>query len=141
MAIVPSDWGVFTRGSTTLTSGEVLVDDWFTLDGEPVLTLFTANTAEAETMLPRVAVFFADRTGWQRRATDAICTEFSHRTPTPADFVDAAADLALTTVEVHPGGDLMLHFTDTCGKHFLDGYWPSVRFDAETARPDVSIEA
>ena len=27
-AHVPSEWGVFTRATTTLTDGEVLVHDW-----------------------------------------------------------------------------------------------------------------
>jgi hypothetical protein len=35
----------------------------------------------------------------------------------------------------------MLHLDDTCGEHFLDGYWPAVRFGTDGSIVGVTIEA
>ncbi|MFD7022029.1 hypothetical protein [Promicromonospora sukumoe] len=144
---VPSAWGVLTRATTTLTSGETLVHDWYGTsgadveDGDPELMLRATEAGAAAALLPRVAAFFADRSGWHRRATDAVVAEFSTDTPTSDELDEAAEDLVLQTVEVLPAGDVVLHLDDSCGQHFLDGYWPAVRFDAADAVAEVSVEA
>ncbi|MGW2093194.1 hypothetical protein [Promicromonospora sukumoe] len=144
---VPSAWGDLTRATTTLTSGETLVHDWYdtsaadVADGEPELMLRATDAEAATALLPRVAAFFADRAGWHRRATDAVVAEFTTGEPTADDLAEAADDLVLQTVEVLPEGDVVLHLDDSCGQHFLDGYWPSVRFDTSDAAVEVNVEA
>jgi hypothetical protein len=138
---VPSDWGVFTRAVTVLTDGDSLVHDWYVADGEPELVLRTADAPEATALLPRLGDVLADRAAWHKRATDAVVTQFSEDDPTQAELDDAADDLVLTTVEVHPGGEVVLHLDDSCGEHFLDGYWPAVRFDQVGAVVVVTVEA
>lgn len=145
-ATVPSPWGELTRATTTLTSGETLVHDWYSVDGEaadgePDLMLNATDAAAASALLPRVAAFFADRAGWHRRATDAVVTEFSTEEPTEDELAEAAHDLVLHTLEVLADGDVVLHLDDSCGQHFLDGYWPAVRFDAADVAVEVTVEA
>ncbi|MFE7506445.1 hypothetical protein [Promicromonospora sp. NPDC057488] len=145
-ATVPSPWGELARATTTLTSGETLVHDWYSADagaadGEPELMVRATDAAAASALLPRVAAFFADRAGWQRRATDAVVKEFSAEEPTPDELAEAAHDLVLQTVEVLADGDVVLHLDDSCGAHFLDGYWPAVRFDADDVAVEVTVEA
>jgi hypothetical protein len=80
---VSSAWGELTRATTTLTSGETLVHDWYgtsgadVADGGPELMLRSTDPDAAAALLPRVAAFFADRSGWHRRATEAVVAEFS----------------------------------------------------------------
>lgn len=146
-ATVPSPWGELTRATTTLTSGETLVHDWYSpeaassADGEPDLMLNATDAAAASALLPRVAAFFADRAGWHRRATDAVVHEFSTEEPTADELAEAAHDLVLHTLEVLADGDVVLHLNDSCGQHFLDGYWPAVRFDADDVAVEVTVEA
>lgn len=141
IATIPSEWGGFTRGSTTLTDGEVLVHDWFVADGTPEIMLRTANAAEAARLLPQLAVFFRDQAAWHRRATDAVVTQFSEDAPEQAELDEAETDLVLATVEAYPGGDVVLHFDDLCGEHLPEGYWPAVRFDGSGAVSAVTVEA
>ncbi|HEU5029339.1 MAG TPA: hypothetical protein VFV01_30825 [Spirillospora sp.] len=61
--------------------------------------------------------------------------------PTADDFADARNDLSLNTIAVKDGDEVVLHFTDSCGRHFLDGYWPAVRFDRDDTVLDVTVEA
>ena len=146
-ATVPSPWGELARATTTLTSGETLVHDWYTgdstssADGEPDLMLNATDADAAAALLPRAAAVFADRAGWHRRATDAVVTEFSAEEPTADELAEAADDLVLQTVEVLADGDVVLHLDDSCGQHFLDGYWPAVRFDADDVAVEVTVEA
>jgi hypothetical protein len=146
-ATVPPAWGELARATTTLTSGETLVHDWYsadaadTADGGPELMLRATDAAGAAALLPRVAAFFADRQGWHRRATDAVVAELSETTPTADELADAERDLVLQTVEVLPEGDVVLHLDDSCGEHLLDGYWPAVRFDTNDSVVEVTVEA
>ncbi|PJM95292.1 hypothetical protein CG719_12425 [Streptomyces sp. CB01373] len=140
-AQIPSEWGVFTRATTTLSDGEVLIHDWYATGGEPELMLRTADPAEAVDLVSRLAAFFADESGWRRRASDAVVAKFSEGPPEPAELDEAAEDLMLETVEVHPGGDLVLHLDDSCGRHFSSGYWPAVRIDADGFVTAVTVEA
>lgn len=138
---VPSAWGELTRGTFTLTAGEVMVDDFFSLAGEPELMVRTTDPADAAALLPRFEAFFADRSRWHRRATDAVVTRFSEEAPTTDELDDAEGDLVVQTVEVLADGDVVLHLDDSCGEHFPDGYWPAVRFGADDAVAEVTVEA
>jgi hypothetical protein len=138
---IASPWGNFIRASTTLIDGEVLVFDWFVREGEPEITLRTSDPDEAEALLPNVAPALSDLSGWHRRATDAVVHALSTEVPSPVELDDAASDLALQTVEAHPGGEVVLHLDDTCGEHLLDGHWPAVRFGADGSVIEVTVEA
>lgn len=138
---VTSAWGVFTRATTTLSSGEVLVHDWYALDVEPELLLRTPDQDEAAALLPRLAAALDDQPGWHRRATDAVVRQLGGEAAAQAELDDAAGDLVLETIEAHPGGDVVLHLDDTCGQHLPHGYWPAVRFDEHGAVTAVTVEA
>lgn len=138
---IASEWGEFKRATTTFSDGEVLVYDWYVLEAEPELVLRTVDAVQAEELLARVGAFFTDRTGWQRRATDAIVARFSDTVPTPTELDEAAEDLVLATVEAWPGGSVVLHFDDGCGEHFGHGYWPAVRFDQAGVPHEVTVES
>ncbi|MFS3128975.1 hypothetical protein ACLM5J_11285 [Nocardioides sp. Bht2] len=138
---VASAWGELTRGSFTLTDGEVLVDEYFSLPGEPELMVRTTDPVAAAALLPRLEAFFTDRGRWHRRATDAVVTRFSDEAPTPGELDDAEGDLVLQTVEVLADGDVVLHLDDSCGQHFPDGYWPAVRFGRDDVVVEVTVEA
>lgn len=138
---IPSRWGEFVRSTKVLTGGETLILDSYELDGEPELLLRTTDPEAGVGLLAQLTVFFDDRAVWQRRATDAVVTEFSERTPTAQELEDAAQDLVLQTVEVHSDLSVVLHLDDSCGLHFLQGHWPAVRFDADAKIVDVTVEA
>lgn len=138
---VPSGWGSFSRASFTLTDGEVVVQDYFVLDGTPELMLRATDAVAATALLPRLEAFFGDRDGWHRRATDAVVTQFSEEPPLAAELEDAERDLVLQTVEVLADGEVVLHLDDACGEHFPEGYWPAVRFSADGAVAGVTVEA
>ncbi|UOQ57809.1 hypothetical protein MUN78_02940 [Leucobacter allii] len=140
-ARIPSEWGVFTRATTTLTDGEVLVHNWYAADVEPELLVRTSDAAEAAALLPVLSAFFEERAAWHRRATDAIVRRFSESEPESAELDEAESDLVLSSVEVQPGGDVLLHFDDSCGQHFMHGHWPAVRFDASGSVMEVTVEA
>lgn len=140
-ATVPSDWGIFTRSTTTLTNGEVLVHEAFSTASTPQLILATPDAAEAAALLPALSPFMTDAATWTRRATDAVVHRFSEEEPTPGELDDAATDLVVAAVEVRPGGDVQVHLDDTCGEHFLEGYWPAVRFPADGSEPEVTVES
>lgn len=137
---MPSSLGVFTRASTTF-EGEVRLHDWYSLGADPVLTLSTADPVVAAGLVPRLEAFLSGRDAWERAATDAVVIELSAETPTPDELDEAAADLALESVQAYPDGSVVLNFVDTCGTHFLDGYWPAVRFDDDDALIRVTVEA
>jgi hypothetical protein len=138
---IPSEWGEFSLATTTMSDGEVMVFNWYVAGVEPELMLSTADAAEAAGLLPRLSAFFGDRSAWHRRATDAVVTRFSEAAPAPDELDDAEHDLLVATIEVRPGGELVLHLDDSCGEHFPEGYWPAVRFDEQGAVIDVTVEA
>ncbi|MFH9983507.1 hypothetical protein ACH4ND_30685 [Streptomyces sp. NPDC017179] len=113
-AQILSEWGLFTRATTTLSDGGVLFHDWYATGGEPVLMLRTADPAEAVDLVSRLAAFFADESGWHRRAADAVVAEFSEGPPEPAEPDEAAEDLILETVEVHTGDARCARARDAC---------------------------
>ena len=38
-------------------------------------------------------------------------------------------------------GDVVLHLADTCGDHFMDGYWPAVQLDPDDNVVAVTVES
>ena len=134
-------WGNLARAVTVLSDGERLVHDWYEGGEHPAIMVHASDTDAAEQLLPRIAAFFADRSGWHRRATDAVVTAFSEEDPTAEDLDAAAVDLVLETIEVDADGGVRLHLKDSCGEHFIDGYWPAVLFDTADTITAVTVEA
>ena len=66
---------------------------------------------------------------------------FSEGEPTPDELAAAHDDLVVELVERHEDGSVVVHLADTCGEHFLDGYWPAVRFDAVGDVLEVTVES
>ncbi|MEU6749390.1 hypothetical protein ABZ914_24470 [Spirillospora sp. NPDC046719] len=145
-AITDERLGVFTSDAQPLSDGSVLYHSFCGSmrhpDGrEIVLMLDTTEPQEARRLLPRLYGTAANLTALERRAVEAIVHAFTKGPPTADDFADARTDLSLSTIAVEDGGEIVLHFTDLCGKHFLDGYWPAVRLDHDDTVLDVTVEA
>ncbi|MER5194101.1 hypothetical protein ACWD3J_38960 [Streptomyces sp. NPDC002755] len=144
--VVDEVLGRFVRGSLPLPGGGCLVDSSFSrrleLEGRTVVLLLdTKDAAEAQRLLPRLRRAVEGSTTLRRRALEAVVLEFSVSPVTEEELGQAQADLLLDTIVVDDGMDVVLHLTDSCGQHVMDGYWPSVRFDAEDQMTDVTIEA
>ncbi|SDF37032.1 enoyl-CoA hydratase [Cellulosimicrobium cellulans] len=76
-----------------------------------------------------------------RRAVEAVVRRFSEGEPTPDELAEARDDLVVELVERHEDGSIVVHLADTCGEHFLDGYWPAVRLDAVGEVVEVTVES
>ncbi|WP_194521851.1 3-hydroxyisobutyryl-CoA hydrolase [Cellulosimicrobium sp. JZ28] len=76
-----------------------------------------------------------------RRAVEAVVRRFSEGEPTPDELAAAHDDLVVELVERHEDGTAVVHLADTCGEHFLDGYWPAVRLDAVGDVVEVTVES
>ncbi|MFH8223027.1 hypothetical protein ACH4C2_26095 [Streptomyces sp. NPDC018057] len=138
--------GVFTRGSFALSDGTLLYDSSYSLTrdlgGRTVtLQLATTDPAEAHRLLPRLRHAVAHHADLHHRAVTAVVHTLSDGPPTPDDLTEAHTDLLLDTIEATSPTDLTLHLSDSCGEHFLDGYWPAVRFDGEGGVVGVTVEA
>jgi len=145
LEIIDQTLGRFVRGHHLLTDGVRLDDDYFSLsrevDGRAIV--FLARSVDPETvrsMFPRLHHVFEQRHALHRSAVEAIVYEFSEATPAPEELDDAREDLVLDTVEVFPDGEVVLNLTDTCGSHFMDGYWPAVRFSIDDSVVKVTVE-
>jgi enoyl-CoA hydratase len=76
-----------------------------------------------------------------RRAVEAVVRRFSEDEPTPDELAEASDDLVVELVQRHDDGGTVVHLADSCGEHFLDGYWPAVRFDAVGDVVEVTVES
>ncbi|WDG17347.1 hypothetical protein [Microbacterium sp. Clip185] len=139
--ILPSPWGDFSRDSVTSIDGEARVFQRFSVAGDPHLTLETGDARIATGLLSRLEAFLSRRAQWDRTATDAVVLEFSSEAPTQDELDEAADDLEAEQIVIFPDGAVAVHFTDTCGRHFLDGYWPAVHFGADDAVMKVTVES
>lgn len=76
-----------------------------------------------------------------RRAVEAVVRRFSEDEPTAQELAEAADDLVVDLVQRRDDGGTVVHLADSCGEHFLDGYWPAVRFDAVGDVVEVTVES
>ncbi|WP_318782943.1 enoyl-CoA hydratase/isomerase family protein [Cellulosimicrobium sp. SH8] len=76
-----------------------------------------------------------------RRAVEAVVRRFSDDEPTAEELAEAADDLVVELVQRRDDGGTVVHLADSCGEHFLDGYWPAVRFDAVGDVVEVTVES
>lgn len=138
--------GTFSRATTELSDGTVLTHDWYagtvTVDGEDLDLMLEGTSAdEARALLPRVRETLASLDVLSRLATDAVVTAFSTASPEEHELDDAASDLVLETIEASEDRSIILHFTDSCGTHFPDGYWPAVHFGDDGQITQVTVES
>ena len=138
--------GTLTRATTELSDGTILTHDWYAgsieLDGaELELMIEGTNADEASALLPHVRETITALPVLRRLATDAVVTAFSTGTPEPHELDDASSDLTLDTVEASDDGTIVLHFTDTCGEHFPEGYWPAVHLGADGQITQATVES
>lgn len=136
--------GTLSRAETTLDDGDVVTHDWYsgalTIDGRELeLMIDGADVDAVGALIPRVHAVIADLDGIRRRASEAIITHFSDRNPSPAELDEGAADLVLDTLEI-TDETTVLHFTDSCGRHFPEGYWPAVQLSADGQVGEVTVE-
>ena len=100
-----------------------------------------ASPGDVAPLLPRLRTVVAALPDLRRVASDAVVTTFSTGDPDPTELDEAAADLDLETIEASGDGTVVLHFTDSYGEHFPEGYWPAVHLDAEGAVATVTVES
>lgn len=137
--------GTLTRAETTLDDGDVVTHDWYSAhltrgDREIELMIDGTDVAEVKALLPRATAVITGLDDIERLASDAIVARFSDTTPTQNELDDAADDLLLEAVET-TAEDTVLHFIDSCGLHFPEGYWPAVHLDVDGEVVDVTVEA
>jgi len=138
--------GTLTRATTELTDGTVLTHDWYaggTVAHGSALDLMIegTNTVEASGLLPHVRETIAALAVLRRLASDAIVTAFSTGAPEQHELDEAASDLTLETLEASADGTVVLHFIDSCGEHFPEGYWPAVHLGADGQITQVTVES
>lgn len=80
-------------------------------------------------------------TSIQRMVSDAVVTYFSDGQPEPHELDEAASDLRLETIEASTDGAVILRLADTCGEHFMEGYWPAVHLGASGDIEQVTVES
>ena len=136
--------GTLSRAETTLDDGDVVTHDWYsgtlTIDGRELeLMIDGADADAAGALIPRARAIVADLDGVRRRASEAVITHFSDSEPSPAEIAEGADDLVLDTLEITDDATV-LHFTDSCGQHFPEGYWPAVHLDADGEVAEVTVE-
>jgi hypothetical protein len=144
--IVDDVLGVFTRASYACPGGPPLVASSYTstreLDGQSIaLQLDTVDPSEVRRLLPRLRRAVALQADLKRRAVEAVVHALSDGSATAEDLAGAHGDLLLETIAAEGNGDVVLHLTDSCGGHLLDGYWPAVRFDRDDALVAVTVES
>lgn len=137
---VDTPYGRFAR-ATSDAAGVAILQDLFVSDGAPELVLATGSAGRVPELAARLSAFTGAPQAWTRRATDAVARAFSEGEPSASDLDEAAADLRLETVEVRDDGAVVLHLDDGCGEHFMQGYWPAVRFDDDGDVVEVTVEA
>lgn len=138
--------GTFTRATSELTDGSVLTHDWFvgtvSVEGTELELMLEGQTPDdVAPLLPRMREVVKRLHTLRRIATDAVVTNFNTGEPAPQDLDDAASDLALEAIEGTPDGTVILHFTDSCGEHFPEGYWPAVHLGIDDAVQQVAVES
>lgn len=138
--------GTLVRATTELSDGTVLTHDWYAgtvaVDGDELdLMLEGTSVDEARALIPRVRQTIAALDVLQRLASDAVVTAFSTGDPEPHELDDAASDLSLDTIEASADETIVLHFTDTCGDHFPEGYWPAVHLGTDGQITRVTVES
>lgn len=143
-AIEDPQLGTLSRAETTLDDGDVVTHDWYsgalTIDGRELeLMIDGADVDQVGSLIPRVHAVVADLDGIRRRASDAIITHFSDGEPSPDELETGSADLVLDTLEITDDATV-LHFTDSCGRHFPDGYWPAVHLGLDGTIGEVTVE-
>ncbi|QKG25825.1 hypothetical protein [Actinomadura verrucosospora] len=144
--ITDESLGVFVREWQLLLDGERLDFSFYSLtlelDGRNIaLLLDTADPAEARRLLPRLRRAVENRAALKQRAVEAVVHAFTEDPPTTDELTEAHADLLLDTIAADGDDEIVLHLTDSCGKHFLDGYWPAVRFTTQDTVLEVTVEA
>ncbi|WP_091234737.1 hypothetical protein [Microbacterium sp. 3J1] len=138
--------GTLVRATTELSDGTVLTHDWYAgtleIDGADLEIMLEGTSAdEARTLVPRVRQTIAALGVLRRLATDAVVTAFSTGTPEQHELDEAASDLSLDTIEASTDATVVLHFTDNCGNHFPEGYWPAVHLGTDGQITRVTVES
>ena len=138
--------GVLTRAESTFDDGTVAVHDWYAgsvSDGDADIELMVdgPEVDDVRSRLPRLRSVVADIDGIRRRASDAVITHFSDVEPEAHELDEGAADLRLEAIEASSDDEIVLHFVDTCGQHFPEGYWPAAHLAADGTVAAVTVES
>lgn len=140
------DLGALVRAESTFDDGTVAVHDWYAGsipdgDGEIELMIDGTGPESVQARLPRLRAVVAALDSIRRTASDAIVTRFSDIEPEQHELDDGADDLRLEAIEASEDDEIVLHFVDSCGQHFPDGYWPAAHLDTDGRVTAVTIES
>lgn len=140
------DLGRLVRGESIFDDGTVAVHDWYVgtvSDGDSEIELMIDGTDVESVLplLPRLRAVVAELGSIRRTASDAVFTQFSDVEPEPHELDEGARDLRLEAIEATADGTFVLHFADSCGEHFPDGYWPAAHIDGEGTVTAVTVES
>ncbi|MFD5225902.1 hypothetical protein ACFWHT_09815 [Microbacterium sp. NPDC058342] len=138
--------GHLVRAESTFEDGTVAAHDWYAgritdRDAEIELMIDGTDPEAVEARLPRLRAVVAALAGIRRTASDAIVTRFSDVEPEQHELDEAAADLRLEAIEAADDGRIVLHFTDACGEHFPEGYWPAAHLADDDTVAEVTVES
>lgn len=138
--------GRLVRGESIFEDGTVAVHDWYVgsiLDGESEIELMIdgTDTDAVQALLPRLRAVVTSLDDIRRTASDAVVTQFSDVEPEQSELDEGTQDLHLEAIEAAADGTFVLHFVDTCGEHFPEGYWPAAHLDADGAVTGVTVES
>lgn len=138
--------GTLTRAESTFDDGTVAVHDWYagsTGDGDAAVELMIDGPEgdDVRARLPRLKSVIADLAGIRRSASDAVVTHFSDAAPTAHELDDGATDLRLEAIEASADDEILLHFVDTCGVHFPEGFWPVAHLGPDNTVTAVTVES
>ncbi|MGB3374682.1 MAG: hypothetical protein WBA87_06035 [Microbacterium sp.] len=138
--------GRLVRGESIFEDGTVAVHDWYVGsipngDSEIELMIDGTDADAVQSLLPRLRAIVADLDGIRRTASDAVITQFSDVEPEQHELDEGAQDLRLEAIESAADGTFVLHFVDTCGEHFPEGYWPAAHLDEDGTVTTVTVES
>ncbi|MFF8954784.1 hypothetical protein [Streptomyces sp. NPDC014894] len=102
--------------------------------GEP-----TAETIGA--LLPHARAVLAAFGGLRDEAVAFLWEWGADGTEPAAERARFLAENAPTSLVVDASGEFALHYEEIGEGHFLDGYWPAVRFTADLTPLEVTVEA
>jgi hypothetical protein len=138
--------GRLVRGESIFDDGTVAVHDWYVgtvSDGNAEIELVIDGTdvKSVQPLLPRLRAVVASLERIRRSASDAVDTQFSDIEPELHELDEGARDLRLEAIEATADGAFVLHFVDSCGEHFPDGYWPAAHLDGDGEVTGVTVES
>lgn len=130
LGTIPFDEGTSEYGAT-LTVGDLSV--WLSFDG--------ADVDRVTELLPRARDLVTDFASVERTGREFLWSEGSDGTETAQAREHYLDSLEPSGLVLYRTGDFEIHFDDTSGDHYLDGYWPVACFRSDRTPVSSYVEA